>query len=280
MPELQTADGCLHYSVYPAVFPGGAPVVLLHGLGSCGDDWPLQVQALNDRRSVLTVDLPGHGRSTAPRGRAHIAGFAQAVLRLLEARGEPPLHLVGLSLGGAVALQIAADAPARVLSLTVVNTFARFRPAGHGLGRGLTRVWLLLFAPMQRLGEWVAEGLFPREDQDGLRRLAAERLAANRRRSYLQAVGAILRFDLRERLGEITCPTLIVAGERDATVPFSSKAEIRAGIRRARLEVVRDSGHATPLDAPQAFNELLRGFLDEVEGAPAHSSAAESQRPP
>jgi len=271
VPDLRTNGGCLHYEDYEAVSPGGAPVVLLHGLGSCGDDWPLQVQALTDRRRVLTLDLPGHGRSTPLPGRVRIADFAAAVLRLLEVRREPAVHLVGLSLGGAVALQLAADAPQRVLSLTAVNTFARLRPAEHGLGRGLTRLRLLLFAPMDRVGEWVALGLFPREDQAGLRRLAAQRLTSNRRRTYLRSIAAVLRFDLRARLGEIVCPTLVVAGDRDRTVPLAAKLEIQAGIRGARFQIVGDSGHATPLDAPQAFNTLLLGFLDEVEGIDARS---------
>ncbi len=266
MPDLRSDEGLLHFEITEAAVSGGSPAVLLHGLGSCGDDWPLQVQVLTDRRRVITPDLPGHGRSTPLPGRARIADFGDAVLRLLEARREPPVHLVGLSLGGAVALQLAADAPQRVRSLTAVNTFARLRPAEHGFGRGLTRLRLLLFAPMDRVGDWVAAGLFPREDQAALRRLAAGRLAANRRRNYLRTIGAVLRFELRPRLREIVCPTMVVAGERDRTVPLAAKLELQAGIPGARLEIVRDSGHATPLDAPAAFNRLLVDFLEEVEG--------------
>jgi 3-oxoadipate enol-lactonase len=240
---------------------------LLHGLGSCGDDWPLQLPALEPRYRVLTLDLPGHGASPLLRGWPSVGFMADEVARLLEALEEPPVHLVGLSLGGAVSLQLAVDHPDRVRSLTAVNAFARLRPHVGGLGRGLVRMALLAFGPMAAMGRWVADGLFPGADQSILRQAAAQRIAANPRRAYLQAIAAVSRFDLRRRLKDIACPTLIVAGERDATVPMRAKVELAEGIPGARLEVIPASGHATPLDAPEAFNNLLLRFLSEVDQA-------------
>jgi 3-oxoadipate enol-lactonase len=262
-----THDGRrIHYELHGLEADGASEVVLLHGLGSCGDDWPLQLQALMPRHRILTLDLPGHGTSDPPRGWPRISQLAEAVGRVMDETLPGPAHVVGLSLGGAVALRLAVDQPHKVRSLTAVNTFARLRSTRSGRGHALRRLTLLLTAPMARVGAWVAQGLFPHEGQESMRRLAAERIAGNSRLAYWKSIGAVLGFDLRSRLGEIRCPTLVVAGQDDATVPMAAKVELQRAIPRARLAVIPRSGHATPLDAPQAFNALLLGFLDEMDG--------------
>jgi pimeloyl-ACP methyl ester carboxylesterase len=237
---------------------------LLHGLGSCGEDWLLQVPALAARYRVITIDLPGHGESgAAPKG-ATIEGLARPVVALLDRLGEARAHIVGLSLGGMVALQLAVDHPSRVRSLVLVNTFARLRQPPGGFFRGLVRLGLLVAAPMSWTGRWVAGGLFPGPGRGPMRELAAQRIAANSRRSYLRTVSAIVRFDVSGRLGEIRAPTLVVAGAQDQTAPLVSKIELATGIEGARIEIVEGSGHATPIDAPEAFNSLLLRFLEGV----------------
>jgi pimeloyl-ACP methyl ester carboxylesterase len=191
--------------------------------------------------------------------------MAGDVVSLLERLRIESVHVVGLSLGGAVALQMAAEMPERVRSLFAVNTFARLRGAHGSFGRGVERVWLALTGRMDELGRRVAAGLFPHPEQETLRSLAASRLAANPPLTYFKLMVAIGRFDLRDRLGEIRAPTLIVAGEHDRTVPFDCKLELAAGIPHARLERVAGSGHATPLDQPERFNALLLAFLESVE---------------
>ncbi len=265
MPFLDTRGLRLHYDLHNP--QGLSTVVLLHGLGSCGDDWPFQLPALTPRYRVLTPDLPGHGRSTLAPGWPTVGDYARAVVDLLDGVGERAAHFVGLSLGGAVALQCALDAPGRVRSLTIVNSFARLRSGVVGSGRGLLRLTLVLFGPMSWVGRWVAAGLFPRAEQAALRQAAAARLASNPRRAYRAALAAAARFDVRARLRDISCPTLIVAGDGDRTVPLAAKRELAEGIPGARLAVVPDSGHATPLDQPEAFNALLLQFLGEVEAA-------------
>lgn len=252
---------------------GAATAVLLHGLGSCADDWGLQLPALTPDRRVLTVDLPGHGPSPALPGWPGVADFARPVAAALDLEEPGPLHLVGLSLGGVVALQMALERPDRLRSLTLVNAFARLQPAPGGFGRSLVRLALLAFGPMRLLGAWVARGLFPRPDQAPLRRIAAQRLAANDRRAYLGALAAAARFDVRARLGEIGCPVLVVAGEGDRTVPLACKLELARGVPGARLEVLAGSGHATPLDAAPVFNELVSGFLQAADRAAAAGRA-------
>lgn len=242
----------------------GPLVLLLHGLGSCGADWLLQVEALRPAYRTLTVDLRGHGESPMPPGWPTMADLAGDVAGLLHRLELGAAHLVGLSLGGGVALQLAVDRPQLVRSLTIVNSSATLAGGLQRLPSSLIRLALLLAAPKRWLGAWVAGGLFPRPDQAELRRLAVQRIAENSRSNYLKAVTAILRFDLRQQLDQIAAPMLVVAGDQDRTVPLAAKRRLAAAVPNARLEVIAGSRHATPLDAPDRFNRLLLDFLAEV----------------
>lgn len=241
-------------------------IVLLHGLGSCGEDWGLQVPALQSAYSLLLPDLRGQGRSPMPPGWPAIEDLAGDVRALLDRLGIVRAHVVGLSLGGAVALQLAADDPRRVRSLTAVNTFARLRVAGGAARRGVQRTWLAATGRMPELGRLVAAGLFPDAGQDAFRTAAAERLGLNSPWNYLRLLIAVSRFDLRRRLGEIQAPTLVVAGDQDSTVPMECKLELVRGIRGARLQVFPGSRHVTPLDRSSEFNACLLGFLEQIDG--------------
>jgi len=244
---------------------GHPPVILLHGLGSCAEDWALQAAAFAEERDVIALDLPGHGRSGRLPGWPAIADYAASALAPLDELGLVHADVVGLSLGGMVALQLGLDHPERVRSLTLVNSFARMRVPLNGVARILGRIILLLCGPMSWLGSWVAAGLFPEPDQQPLRRLAAERLASNSRRSYLQAALAVARFDLRRRLGDVVVPVNVIAGEADRTVSLAAKRELAAGITDARLRILPGSGHASPVDSPAAFNQAVQDFLRELD---------------
>ncbi|MBM3120708.1 MAG: alpha/beta fold hydrolase [Chloroflexi bacterium] len=251
-----------------------APVVLLlHGLGSCGEDWGLQVPALRADYSLVLPDLRGQGRTPMPPGWPSIADLAADVRALMDGLGLASVHVVGLSLGGAVALQLAVDDPQRVRSLTAVNTFARLRVARGAARRGAERTWLAATGRMHELGRRVALGLFPEEGQEAFRQAAARRLADNRPANYLRLLSAVGRFDLRPRLAEIRSPTLVVAGEQDTTVPMECKLELARQIRGARLKVFSGSRHVTPLDRSPEFNACLLEFLIGVDGRLAHGAA-------
>ncbi|MFZ2487645.1 MAG: alpha/beta hydrolase [Anaerolineae bacterium] len=244
----------------------GSPLLLLHGLGSSRTDWPLQLPVLLPRYRVIVADLRGHGQSPKPRGPYTLPVLAADVAALLRRLTAAPTHVAGLSLGGAVAQQLALDAPELVRSLILVNTAARF-VADRWQQRlvGVRRLAAVYTRPMAEVAQGVAAGLFPRPEQQAMRRETAARLAANDLAAYRATLWALARFDVRARLHEITCPTLIVAGEEDATVPLAAKRLLAAQIPHSRLVVVPHSGHATPFDQPAQFNELMLGFLEEVE---------------
>ena len=211
---------------------------------------------------LLLVDLPGHYRSPLPAGALTVDAMADDVATLLARLHEPPAHVVGLSLGGCVALAVALRAPERVRSLTLVNTCARLRPASvrAALRLGL-RLALLVAAPMSTVAALVARGLFPRPEQAALCEAAARSLARTSRRAYVAGLRALASFDMRAALEHVRCPTLVVAGADDATVGLDLKETLAHTIAGSRWVIVPGSGHATNADQPTAFNATLRDFI-------------------
>lgn len=236
--------------------------MFLHGLGSCADDWRWQVAAFETDHRLLLLDLPGHFRSARPSRRSSVESMADDVERLLASLREPPAHVVGLSLGGCVALALALRSPGRLRSLTVVNAFAQLRPATPAAAvRFGIRLALLASAPMSTVAAFVARGLFPRPEHRELREAATRSLARTPRGAYLAGVRALAGFDARAALTGVKCPTMIVAGAEDAVVGLDDKERLALAIAGARYVVVPGSGHATNADDPAAFNAALAEFI-------------------
>lgn len=261
MPLTHLRDTRLFYQVHGPPQPSRPPVVLLHGLGSCSDDWDLQLPALTEARRVLAVDLRGHGHSAPVERRIRIRDLAGDVAVLARELGLGPAHWVGLSLGALVALQAGVDAPEQVRSLTLVNGFARLRLHWASAFSGAGRIALLLSGRMDWMGRWVARSLFPHQSQGDLRRVAAERIGGNARGSYIRTLLAVASFDVRNDLSDISQPSLVVAGGEDRIVPMAAKVALAESLPHARLEVLPHSGHATPIDSAPEFNQLLVDFL-------------------
>ncbi|MBN1954341.1 MAG: alpha/beta fold hydrolase [Anaerolineae bacterium] len=255
----QTIDGV---RIYYHTEGSGPAVLLLHGLGSCADDWFFQFPALSERYTVIAADLRGHGRSDKPPGPYAIARMGNDMAGVLAALATGPAHVVGLSLGGLAAQALAIGHPPQVRSLVLVNTFARLRPQGlGGWLYFLSRAAAMATGGLEAQAEVVARGVFPYPEQEELRRAAAERLRANDPAAYRATMRAVLRFDSRRDLPRVRVPALVIAGKEDTTVSLAAKQELAARIPGAQLIVMSNSGHASPLDQPEQFNQLLLAFL-------------------
>ena len=253
----------LRYETYGS----GTPVVFLHGLGSSADDWALQVPVLAACHRVITVDLRGHGQSRFA-GALTLEQMANDVAALLRHLGAAPAHVAGLSMGGCVALALALHHGACVRSLILVNTLARYQPAGRqGVVCGLQRLRLLAFGHMNDVARMVADGLFPKPEQRPLYEAVVASLSRNPKSTYWAAMRAVLRFNVTAKLGLIDRPTLVVMGDRDRTVPRAAGERLARGIPGARSLVVADSGHATPMDQPEVFNAAVLEFVQSVDEA-------------
>ncbi|SEI24310.1 alpha/beta fold hydrolase [Pseudomonas asplenii] len=258
-------DGCrLHYEEHGQ----GTPLLLVHGLGSSGQDWELQVPVLAEHYRLIVVDLRGHGRSDKPRERYSIAGFTADIVALIEHLQLGPTHLVGLSMGGMIGFQLAVDRPLLLRSLCVVNSAPEVKVRSPGDYWQWAKRWSLArLLSLKSIGKALGAMLFPKPEQADLRRKMAERWARNDKRAYLASFDAIVGWGVQERLSAIACPTLIVSADHDYT-PVSLKQSYVKLIPDARLVVIADSRHATPLDQPTVFNRTLLDFLSAVETIP------------
>ena len=254
----------------------GPPLVLVHGMGGSQEDWVQQLPAFLAHYRVVTVDLRGHGQSPKPPGPYRMSQFSADLALLLMRIDARPAHVLGLSLGGAVAQQLAVDFPELVRSLILVNTLPRFVTA-HWRQRlqGLRRFANLYFHGMDRVAEDVAGRLFPLLEQAPLRHEAVTRLANNDLQAYRATLWAVARFDVTFLLDLITCPVLVISGDRDTTLPLGPKRALAEGLPFGRLQIIPNSGHATPVDQPEPFNRAVLDFLAELAEPPATASSAD-----
>ena len=245
----------------------GPPVVLLHGgLGSRAL-WGPQIAALRGRYRVVAYDLRGHGDTRDDGARPESYGpplLARDALALLDALGIASAAFVGLSVGGFAAQEVALGSPERVRALVLADTWARtgLREADRALG------WLL--APVVEVGLRLV-GTGPLERLTG-RHFEPERTAE--RELMIRALRAVDRgdavrvwrglgeHDTLERLGGLSVPTLVIAGERDASA--SQARLMHRLIPDSELAILPGAGHVSNLHRPELFNAALRPFLDRV----------------
>ncbi len=267
MPKLQLGDIKFHYEIEGE----GEPILFLHGLGSSGTAWEFQRQAFAPRYRLVMPDIRGHGRSGKPPGPYSMTLLAADIIGLLDALAIPAAHVVGLSLGGMIGFQLAVGHPQRVRSLVAINSGPEVVPRTFKERWAIWQRRLLvnLFS-MERIAETIGTRLFPEPHQDDLRQMAIEGFAANDKAAYKAATGAILGWSVRQRLGEIRCPVLLIASDMDYT-PVAAKERYLAEIPGARLVIIENSRHAVPLDQPGALNAAVGDFLASAGSYPVTS---------
>jgi 3-oxoadipate enol-lactonase len=260
MPRHTLSDLTLHYLDVNA----GAQrtVLLLHGLGVTGSSWRLQIPALaTEGYRVLAPDLRGFGRSSYP-GRTGISDMAQDVAELVRAQANGPVDVVGISMGGTVALQLAVDHGDVIDRLVLVNTTSRLRPS-HPAGWVL---YALRYVALYAMGftaqaHLVARRTFPQPHQAELRRVLVEQIMQANPYAYRASLRALGFFDIHPRLGEIGAPTLVISSERDSAIPLQHQRPLVEGIPGARHVVIPDAGHGVIAERADVFNRVLVDFL-------------------
>jgi pimeloyl-ACP methyl ester carboxylesterase len=256
MPVARVRGTRIHYRIAGE----GTPVVLIHGLGSSGEDWELQMRALQDRYRVIAPDLRGAGRSGKPRGPYRIDDFASDLWALLRQQRLGRAHLVGFSLGGAVALEMALQRPDDALSLTMINSLPHYSDTWlkwfeAALTTGMVRVFGLA-----RTARVVSRRMFPHRHQGILRERCEAVIARAEHQPYLDTVRALVRWNAVDRLDRLSCPSLMIAAEHDYT-PLDEKRAVAERLG-AKFALIRGSRHGTPFDAVRAVNACLGAFLD------------------
>ncbi|RSM48075.1 alpha/beta hydrolase [Actinoplanes sp. ATCC 53533] len=262
--------------------PAHPPVLLLHGIGRSLEDWDPQHDRLSADHRVISVDLPGFGLSEPMPGRVTLAALAEGVAATVAALGEErPVHVMGNSLGGAVAMRMLAAAPARIATLTLVNS--------AGFGKEVTPALRILAVPglgkqlLRRIDARSAyrieRSLFHDRAHVTEERVAfALRVAARpdnarvfletaRELGTLLGVRAAWRQRLLSQVAAHPRPSLIVWGDRDLILPAAHLAAARAAFPHAKTHLFADTGHLPQIERADDFADLARLFLT------AHSSA-------
>jgi pimeloyl-ACP methyl ester carboxylesterase len=228
----------------------GPAIVLVHG-AIVGGIWGPQVERLRDRYRLVVVDLPGHGRLASRR--FSIDAAADAVRAAIDAAAGGRAVVVGLSLGGYVAVSLAARHPERVRGLVVAD--ASLEPVGLAALGVLAYGWLLHWLP-RGLAREVDVGLFRRAYG---RSLAAELAAGHDTRAGSRAVRTLRGVPFRDRIRAFGGPVLVLNGARDR-VMVAGERRFVAGLENVRVERLDDAAHMSNLDQPDAFSEAVARF--------------------
>jgi pimeloyl-ACP methyl ester carboxylesterase len=256
----------------------GPPLVFVHGLSGCWANFLEQLPVLAQERRVLTLDLPGFGSSPMPEQDISIAGYARLLDRLLGELGIEAAAFVGNSMGGFIAAELAIAAPQRVERLVLVSAAGLSTYAEPRVTRALPTLqraerivaaqaaWVAsksdTVARRARLRE-AALWMVVRHPGRLPAALAAEQIRGAGKPGFMQGLQAVLDYDLRERLGEVACPTLVVWGDGDRLITVADADVFVELIPGSRKVVFEDTGHMAMLERPAAFNALLKDFLVE-----------------
>ena len=258
----------------------GPPVVFIHGLSGTWRNWLEQLPVFAREHRVIAFDLPGFGESEMPAQTITISGYGRFVNALLDELGVGVAAVVGNSMGGFIGIELAIRFPERVERLVLVSA------AGLSIeSLRNERLLGLLGALDNRLAAytgWLASRSDTLARRPGSRRmifgvaarhperlpapLVSEQVRGSGKPGFVPALDALTDYPIRDRLGEIVCPTLIVWGAEDRLVPARDADEFARLIPNARKVVWPDTGHVAMLERPAAFNALLEAFLDEGPG--------------
>jgi 3-oxoadipate enol-lactonase len=273
MPTLQRPDVLLSYEVTGR----GTPVLFIQGIGVAGSGWSTQTEGLKDAFTCLSFDNRGLGASMPCSGPITVEAMAEDALALMDQLQWTSAHVVGHSMGGPIAVQLALNHPERVRSLSLMCTFAR------GSDGAKLTPWVLWMTLRTRLGtkrmrrRAFLEMLYPPEylatlDQNAQDALASKiapiigRDLAVQPPVLMRQLQALAKHDVYTRLGELgRIPTWVISGAHDKIARPDSGERLAAAIPGASFECVEDASHGLPIHLVDRVNGKLREFLQKVD---------------
>lgn len=240
----------------------GPDLVTLHAIGLTGRSWGRVASLLCDRYRVVAPDLPGHGGSESMAREFVIGGIADDVAELIRQGCDPPVAIVGLSMGGMVALSVALRHPALVSRLVLANTVALLPPAlraalkdraERALDGGMAAV------VDETISRWFTPhfAVVSPDIVDDVRSELLQADAVDHARSWL----AISRLDIGDELASLAPPVLVVSSSDDGSTTPEMARQLAAAIPHARQECLAGVGHMSAIEEPRRFADLVDGFL-------------------
>ena len=251
MPFLTVVGGKIHYVHQRPVPAEKPPLVFIHGAGGSHQHRLYQVRTLPGA-PTYALDLPGHGRSEGP-GRDSITAYGDWLVAFLDAAELEQAVLVGHSMGGAIALDVALRYPARVTGLGLVGTGARLR---------VTPVILnIILQDLEAAVRLICDWSFGPEAPPEMVRLGRRQMAETPAEVLHGDLVACDAFDVMDRLGEIAVPTVVVCGTQDRLTPPKYSVYLRDHIAGATLHLVEGAGHTVMVEKPPAVVKALEALL-------------------
>jgi pimeloyl-ACP methyl ester carboxylesterase len=244
----------------------GPPLVLLHGAVSDSRDWRPQLADLSGDFTVVAWDAPGCGRSFDPPDDYGLHGYADCLAAFIEALGLERPHVLGLSFGSGLALELFRRHPSVPRTLVLASAYAGWLGS---LGREVAeerRRWGLTASERPR-AEFVRElneTLFTESVSAELIEEVSEIVSDYHPAGLRAMANAFADADLRDMLPGIDVPTLLIYGDADKRSPLALGEELHAQIPNSRLVVIQGPGHLVNLEAPERFDETVRSFLSSV----------------
>jgi len=258
----------------------GPAVIFIHGLSGCWQNWLENIPFFARDHRVIAMDLPGFGESEMPVEQISISGYARTVEALCEALEVEGGVIIGNSMGGFIGAELAIRFPARVERLCLVGAAGlsieklrteRKRGARHRAENIVFFhvVWIATRSPAlaarPRLRQMILK-LVAAHPERLPGPLIAELLHGAGKPGFTDALDALCYYPIRDRLGEIACPTFIVWGDKDRLVPVKDAAEFERLIPDSRKVIYSDTAHLPMVERPARFNDDLRAFLEEEPG--------------
>lgn len=258
--------------------PGEAePVVFVHGLSGCWQNWLENLPFFHARgHRTIALDLPGFGESPMPAEPITISGYGRTIEALLDALELPEATIVGNSMGGFTAAECAIQFPDRVTAIVLDAA------AGLSIEELRNDTQMAALRRIERIvtmqGAWVASKSDFVATRRRLRRatmsvvarypeklpapLVSENLRGSGKPGFVDAIEALTTYPIRDRLPEITCPTLIIHGTKDKLVPVKDAHEFERLIPGAKKLIYEDTGHVPQMERPERFNRDIADWLD------------------
>ncbi len=251
MPYLDIGENRIHYISIESINKSmgeGENVFFLHGLGGNIYNWAYQTKYFSETNNVVSLELPGHGRSSG-KGGAAIDVYTDLVLKFFDEMDLQNVVFVGHSMGGVVALDFCFKYPERVKALGLVATSAKFDIPPQKLLELKNNIESI-FGSLDKAKEKM-------KDID-------ERLVTNDMMVMLGDVMATRKFDGIAHLSELKMPVLVVGGADDILAPPSYSEQLHANIKNSQLMVIEHAGHMVMVEAHQDFNAVLEEFLIDL----------------
>lgn len=257
-------------NIYYEVHGEGAPLVLIAGLGLDVTGWMFQTPDFSRKYRVIVFDNRGAGRTDAPDTPYSVEMMADDTAGLLDALGIEKAHILGVSMGGYIAQEFALKHPQRVKSLILATTGAIVL----SLAKYVVDTWIRMAQEgvsqeilIRDLLPWLfTEKFFENPEQA---QMATDAMLANPypqpTYAFARQAAAIMEHDTRNRIGQITAPTLVLVGREDLLCPVKLSEELAASIPNAELVILDGGGHGFPIEIPEKFNQTVLDFLAKVE---------------